>query len=206
MARPQSSLFKYAVAARALHGGVSGDKAIVREAGNTVLVAVADGLGHGEEACRAASLATDVLATGPIRPPCDLVIDCHHALARTRGAVLTLAVIDAARSTMNWLAVGNIEGRHIRETNNGSAARHGLVLAGGIVGHRLPHLHPTEVALRRGDILAFATDGIDPLFDMELSPDLTPQQAARRILARCHRGIDDALVLVGRWLGGDDQS
>jgi phosphoserine phosphatase RsbX len=196
------SRFDYAVAARGLDS-VSGDRSIVREEGDRILVAVADGLGHGSEACRAASLAMDVLATGPIRSPCELVVDCHRALAQTRGAVLTVAVINATCGTMTWLAVGNVEGKLVGQSTSGAAMRHSLLLAGGIVGHRLPHLHAADVALRAGDVLAFATDGIDPRFDEELLPALPPQQAARRILARCYKGTDDALVLVGRWIGGD---
>jgi phosphoserine phosphatase RsbX len=200
----RAALFDYAVATRAVDG-VCGDRSIVREEGDRILVAVADGLGHGREACRAASLAMDVLATGPIRPPGELVADCHRALAATRGVVIAVAVIDAVSRTMTWLAVGNVEGKHLRETAVGAAPPNVLTLTGGIVGYRLPHLHPSAIALHDRDVLAFATDGIDPGFDQELLPELTPRQAARRVLARCHRGSDDGLVLIGRWRGGDDR-
>jgi phosphoserine phosphatase RsbX len=198
-----SRLFDYGVAARSLDDAFSGDHAIVRDDGaGSVLVAVADGLGHGWEACRAASLAMQVLASpGAIRRPCELVHECHRALAETRGVVLAVAVIDAASGVMTWLAVGNVEGRLVRAGIG--VAPQGLMLAAGIVGHRLPRLHPAAIALRAGDILVFATDGIDPRFDEELLPGLPPRLAAEHILARCDRGTDDALVLVGHWLGRD---
>lgn len=199
-------LLDYAVAARSFDG-VSGDRALVHDdGGDRVLIAVADGLGHGEQAGHAASLAIDVLAAGPIRSPCELVVDCHRALAGTRGAVLALAVVDAANGMMTWLGVGNVEGRLIRAAApSGASTCHSLMLTGGIVGHHLPRLHPAVIAVNRGDMLAFATDGIDPRFDEELLPAFRPQPAAERILACCDKGIDDALVLVGHWIGRSDR-
>jgi phosphoserine phosphatase RsbX len=199
--RHGATLLEFAVASRSLDS-VSGDASLVREEGGRVLVAVADGLGHGAEAARAAGLTMDLLADAAIGSPARLIADCHRALGGTRGVVLTVAVIDAQDDTMTWLAVGNVEGRSLRYHADGMPVLHSLLLTGGIVGHRLPPLRPATIGLRGGDVIALATDGIDGSFERELLPDLTPRQAATRVLSRCHKHIDDALVLVGRWLGG----
>jgi hypothetical protein len=133
------------------------------------------------------------------------MMDCHVALAGTRGAVIGLAELDARRETMNWLAVGNIAGRLVRPTPERGRSNSSLLILGGIVGHRLPHLHLSTVAFQRGDIVAMATDGIDSEFEGEIRFDLSPPQAAQRILVRCAKDTDDALIVIGRWIGLDGE-
>jgi hypothetical protein len=47
-----------------------------------------------------------------------------------------------------------------------------------------------------------ATDGISPEFDEWPMLETDPQHLADEILIRHVKGIDDALVLVARYLGG----
>jgi phosphoserine phosphatase RsbX len=200
MAATRSSLLEHAVAARALEG-VSGDQCLVREDGNTVLMAVVDGLGHGPDAACAAAAAVDALRASTSCVATELVSDCHRALAATRGVVMALAIIDARSAAMTWLGVGNVEGRLVRHGGNAAPSCRALLLSGGIVGHRLPPLHPMALGLERGDLLAFATDGISGNFEDQLLPQFSPRQAATRILAHYGKQTDDCLVLVGRWIG-----
>jgi serine phosphatase RsbU (regulator of sigma subunit) len=193
------SLFDHAVASRA-HGGadVSGDLYIVRQLEHDVLVAVVDGLGHGHDAAAAARLAIATLQSEPIRTITGLVERCHAALMRTRGVVISLAMLDARRATMTWLAVGNVEGILIGAS---APKRESILMRGGIVGHRLPPLRAATIPLTPGDLLIFATDGIREGFAEGLRPNTPPQEAADRVLARYGRANDDALVLAGRWNG-----
>jgi hypothetical protein len=57
------------------------------------------------------------------------------------------------------------------------------------------------VQINRGDTLVFATDGLEVRFDRALASTLPPQSATDRILAEYGDTCDDALVLVGRYLG-----
>ena len=62
-------------------------------------------------------------------------------------------------------------------------------------------MRPASVRLGRGDLLLFATDGIDPAFADSL-PAAGPCRAiADGVLERHARPSDDALVLVVRYLG-----
>jgi serine phosphatase RsbU (regulator of sigma subunit) len=195
---------EYGIAGRAKPGErLSGDLAAVRELPEGFLLSVADGLGHGPEAAEAAAVAIATLDTGPDQSVSRLMEMCHAALAGTRGAVLALAALDACKQTLSWLAVGNVEGRLIRRTADGHREAQTLLMHSGIVGHRLPNLHPSTLALQPGDVVAMATDGIRSGFEAEIRLDLSPQQAATRVLARCARESDDALVLVGHWIGLD---
>ena len=39
-----------------------------------------------------------------------LLEQCHRALARTRGVVMSVASVRARELTVTWLGVGNVEG------------------------------------------------------------------------------------------------
>jgi phosphoserine phosphatase RsbX len=173
-----------------------GDRAVVAFAGDRVLAAVIDGLGHGPAAAAAAQAAAAVLERSAAQDPVATVQDCHRALRDTRGAALSLASIDVAEQTMTWLGVGNVEGRLWR----GAAATESLPVHGGIVGHELPRLSARTTPIGRGDVLIFATDGIQRDFADHLVPSGSCPEIAQRILDGHALGSDDALVLVARYL------
>ncbi len=198
----ERSLMDYGAAGHALDGGVeSGDLYLVQPFEGGILVAVADGLGHGPGAAHAAQAAIEVLAARPSEPPARLVEACHHALRYTRGAVLSLATIDAATERMTWLGVGNVEALLLRMDKAGIRAREAIVQQAGIVGQNCPTLRPATFAVQPGDLLLLATDGIGGGFDRAVRPGIAPQQLADCILSDYGRATDDALILVARWNG-----
>src|SRR5690242_3844796 len=94
----------HGVSGRALEGQVlSGDRGLVLPFPGGALVAAIDGLGHGREAAQAAEVATQVLEADPSAPVLELLARCHGRLHATRGAVIALASIDAARNEMTWI-------------------------------------------------------------------------------------------------------
>jgi phosphoserine phosphatase RsbX len=190
------------VARRARSGEtVSGDISSVQDASDGVLLAVVDGLGHGYSAELAARIAVATIAPWGGRPLLQLFADCHAVLEDTRGAVMALAAIDARESTLTWIAVGNIEGRLLHRSTDGTYEKKFLKVHGGIVGHRIPTLRSATLSIVSGDLVVLATDGIDNNFDQELRVDLPPQKMADHVLVRCGKHTDDALILVGRWIG-----
>lgn len=176
-----------------------GDRAVVAFAGERVLVGAIDGLGHGPEAAAAAEAAATVLESCVAQDPAATVGQCHHALRDTRGAALSLAWIDAAKHTMTWLGVGNVEGRLVRAAAP-FVATHSLLVHSGIVGHELPDLSAQTTTIARGDLLIFATDGVRRDFADGFVPSGSCGEIAHRILDRDALGTDDALVLVARYL------
>src|SRR5690242_8141961 len=94
---------EWGVAARPLHGqSESGDLHLVEIFQSAVLIAVLDGLGHGPEAALASRLAVATLKDNLGEPVTVLVERCHIALQKTRGAVLSLAMIEAQGREMTW--------------------------------------------------------------------------------------------------------
>jgi len=199
-----SSLLEWGVATLTLAGqSESGDLHLVREVGGGVLVAVVDGLGHGEEAGAAAKVAVATLDRFAREPVASLVQRCHEALLGTRGVVMSVAYFDPDRDAMTWIGLGNVEGVLVHENWAERSSRTSLVTRGGIVGSKgdLPPIRPWVIPVQARDLLVFATDGIRGGFSEEISRRDAPQQIADLLLARYGKGTDDALVLAARYLG-----
>jgi phosphoserine phosphatase RsbX len=190
----------WAVAAVALPGEEeSGDLHYVRQEGDRALLGVVDGLGHGPEAAHAARLAVEALGSSSGSELDSCFARCHRALSRTRGVVMSLASIDAAQRRLSWAAIGNVDGVLLRAEARDRPGSESLLMLGGVVGHQLPKLRPTELMLDPGDVLVLATDGIRSEFRAELNTDDGPEQLAQRVLSRHGKENDDALVLVARF-------
>jgi serine phosphatase RsbU (regulator of sigma subunit) len=193
---------EWSVASRALVGeSACGDVHVVEPHALGVLLAVIDGLGHGEEAASAAEVAAGVLRAQADRPVTELLQRCHAALAGTRGAAATLASIHAPSGIMAWAGVGDVEGILFRADAASGRPSEYVSQRGGVLGFRLPLVRPGSVPIRRGDVLILATDGISRAFADDPIPFASPAAAAARILERYAVAADDALVLVARMVG-----
>jgi len=198
----EQGVIDWSVAARTVSGqNVSGDLHLVKPFDGRVLVAVIDGVGHGDEAAAAARRAVEILDVYAAEPAIALVKRCHEALLKTRGVVLTVAKFHTAESTMTWLGVGNVESRLYRADAGASQPRESVLLRGGLVGYQLPALQAGVIPVEPGDLLVMATDGIRAEFENGINLHETTQQIADKILSLHFKGNDDALVLVARYLG-----
>lgn len=191
---------EWGVASRAIPGqSVSGDAYVVQPFSGGVLLAAVDGLGHGAEATAAASLAVGVLREHAEESPIALVGRCHESLRSTRGVVMSLASFHEADATLTWLGVGNVEGTLLRARPGFSPPREDFLLRPGVVGFQISPLRAVVVPVLTGDLLIFATDGIDSRFKEDAKNSLAPQACADAILARYVKPNDDALVLAVRF-------
>jgi phosphoserine phosphatase RsbX len=195
---------EWAAARRPVPGEqVCGDYPIAVDVGGTAaLFGVADGLGHGA-AAETAALRAEELVKRCRTEPLDVLLQlCHRGLTDTRGAALTLARIDFETGTLSWIGIGNVTADLVAKVPGGVQIRASALLAGGIVGYRMPHALAThQVSIGPGDLLVIATDGI--LEDHVQGIDFAaPAMAiAERILDAYSRDSDDALVLAARRRG-----
>jgi len=178
----------------------SGDAHVVVHLPGAALVAVIDGLGHGIEAAAAAQQAARTIEARALQPLDRIVEECHEALRRSRGAVMSLATFDARASVLSWLAVGNVEAVLLRRDPL-QERRETITPRGGIVGYQIPSLRPATIPISPGDTLVMATDGIRGSFIENLTAAEGPARLARSILAAHARGSDDSLVLAARFVG-----
>lgn len=176
----------------------SGDHAAFFRDRDLLMLAVCDGLGHGEPARIAADAAVASFRAGASREPAAVIEDCHAALGATRGAVMAVARIDETTGAMTLASAGNVDVqatafRRLRRFGGSSA------VVGGRPG---PLKVRTEtVPLLADDVVIVTTDGITSKAIIEDDPLLLrahPAAIAQRILERFARPNDDALVLVAR--------
>jgi phosphoserine phosphatase RsbX len=179
----------------------SGDVAVFVASERGGLVAVIDGLGHGDAAADAAEAAAQVMHEHVELPPQDLLQRCHEKLRRTRGAVMTLAWFDLQERTMAWTGVGNVEARFVRAGDRNDARHASPVVLGGVVGYNLPQVRMGTIPLEPGDAVVLATDGVAADYSVSLESGIAAQELAERVLERHRKGNDDALAVVVRYLG-----
>lgn len=192
---------QYAVISEPVAGETEcGDQFLVKEIGDSILVAVADGLGHGDEAALAAKKAIQILDSNADASIGELVIACDYALQETRGTALTIIHI-SDKNILSYLTVGNVAGVcwNLDETSNITVSA--LVLEGGIVGARLPfQLLVKNKKMKPGDIFILATDGVNSEFEIEPPRFESPQAIAKRLFNKFRITRDDGLILVAQLL------
>ena len=193
----------YGVAMMALAGEPAhGDRYVVKQHPEGVLLSVIDGLGHGSEAARAADIAVGVVEASPTHDPEELVAQCHRELRQSRGVVMTIVSLAPASGKALSVGVGNVQGMIIRQSPGKSQAeRDFFLLRGGVVGHIMPPVRASTHPLVKGDTMILATDGVGIEFTTEDRLDGAPQALAERIISRYALKTDDALVLVARYTG-----
>ena len=179
----------------------SGDRYVVQQSTNGILIALVDGSGHGAEAAAVARIAASTLEAHAWESPIALLLRCHDELKGTRGAVMTLAFIHLRDRTLTWIGVGNVEAVLFHEPGAEPARPDRALLRNGVIGYRLPTLRAEVLPLRPRDTLVIVTDGIRPDFDQGLVLGDDPQVIANGILTKHFSRGDDALVLVARYLG-----
>ncbi len=193
----EMQLIEWGIATKAIPGEVeSGDQYLIEPFPNGVLIAVVDGLGHGEKASIVAKKAVAEMKSYSHEPVISLLRRCHVRLKGTRGVVMSLVSFNFHDGIVDWLGVGNVEGVLFRADKSSNER---LMLRGGIVGYRLPSLHEATVPLKKGDTLILATDGLRSGFSEALTRTNSPQENADLIFSKYSRGTDDALVLVVRY-------
>lgn len=198
---------EWGVAGVPVHGEVqSGDRGLVQAVTRGALVAVVDGLGHGDAAAAAAARAVDTLRGHGDEALISLLHRCHEATRGTRGVAIGLAMINETRGTLTWLGVGDVAGVVMSRAGEYPPVRQPLFQSAGIVGARLPPLAEAIVPLRPRDLLIVATDGIRRTAEWQIIATAPPQSIADRILAEYRKETDDALVLVLRYLGHEARS
>lgn len=177
----------------------SGDLCLIKRVGVGTLIAVVDGLGHGEEAATAAHAAVHALERNAREPLSELVRRCHEALLGLRGVVLGLAYLDPQAATMTWLGVGNVGGILLRADAGSKPARITLVQSAGFIGGETPHPTTRSVPLALGDTVILFSDGIKDGFADSIVLTNTPKEIADSVIGRHTKGNDDALILVARY-------
>lgn len=162
--------------------------------GSRLSVLVIDGLGHGEEAERAARAGEQAFAESPFAAPASLYEDIHRAMTGTRGGAVAVAQYDGHADRLHFLGIGNIGASLI-----GPEKTRGLASHPGIVGGQFRRAQPFDYAQVNGHLLIMYSDGLQSRWNLQDYPGLAQRHPAV-IAAILHRdfcrGRDDVTVLV----------
>ena len=198
----ESSVLECGVAGSTFPGfSESGDRHVFQRTKEGALVAVVDGLGHGNEAAAAALKACAMLGSNAEEDVISLIKQCHVRLGGMRGVVMSLASFNFQEGLMTWIGVGNVQGTLLRRDGGVNGGDESLLLRPGVVGDQLPELQASVLPIFAGDSLIFATDGVRAKFDRSQVQSLSPREAAENVVAHYAKGNDDAFILVARYRG-----
>lgn len=171
---------------------ICGDQWGIQTLPDRALLVVADGLGHGPEAAKAAQAAVQVLAA-PATPTA-LMENAHHALHSTRGAAVAIAELHWSQQLVRFAGIGNISAAVLEGANR----RH-LVSHNGIVGHEMRKVQEFTTPWTANALLLLHSDGLTNHWNLADYPGLAAQDPSiiAGVLYRDFtRGRDDVTVVV----------
>jgi anti-sigma regulatory factor (Ser/Thr protein kinase) len=176
---------------------VCGDQWGVTEGKPRRTFLLADGLGHGPDAARAARAAVDTLYKHPDLSVTALLEAVHDALRSTRGAAVAIAELDADRGTVAFGGLGNISGTIFAE----AAPPRRMVSTNGTAGVEARHIREFAYPWSEGATLVLHSDGISTHWSLSDYPGLAQHDPAiitGVVYRDFARGNDDATIVVAR--------
>jgi anti-sigma regulatory factor (Ser/Thr protein kinase) len=175
---------------------VNGDAFVVQQWGESMLVGVIDGLGHGQFAHRAAQTARQYVESHFDQPLDQVFRGTGRACRATRGVVMALARFDWGRGRLTFASVGNILVRV-----SPRAEPFHFVIRRGVIGLNAPHAVVTEHDWPLDHLFVMHSDGVSTHWGWKDFPewiDRPPAAMAQALLHAKGKVEDDATVIVVR--------
>ncbi len=155
---------------------------------------VIDGLGHGEEAERAARAGVRAFTQAPFANPTLVLEDMHLAMTGSRGGAAALVQFNPAADRLDFVGIGNIGASLL-----GPERSRGLASHPGIVGGQYRKAQSFDYAQVSGQRLILYSDGLQSRWNLRDYPGLSfrhPAVVATVLHRDFCRGRDDVTVLV----------
>ena len=160
--------------------------------GPQTMIAVADGLGHGEKAQYAAQVICEYIQEHASDDLEDILRGASTAAKHTRGAAVALVRIDPDARNLSFAAVGNVE------LQSHSAQPFRPIGSPGIVARPLRRVNAYEHSIQQGDMFVVYTDGISSRFCFEDHTDGDAEEIAHHLVSTFGKDHDDATCIVIR--------
>jgi anti-sigma regulatory factor (Ser/Thr protein kinase) len=196
---PQQLPLEVGIASRARQGSVvNGDSYVVTALGHQLVVAVIDGLGHGEFAHQAAERIRRYVESHNHRPLDSIFAGAERAARGTRGGVMALAAFDCSeyQVKVNFASIGNIE------TKSRWSLAGSLPVKRGIIGNHAPPPRVVCKDFAEREALVMFSDGISSRWQESDRGKLLEggvNEMAQLLLNKYSRGNDDATLALVRW-------
>lgn len=174
---------------------VCGDRWVSKQADGALWVAVIDGLGHGPQAAVASAQAARAFqAADPQASVQDVLRLTHEQIKGTRGAVMAVAAIRPALSSLEFSGVGNISAM----LANGATSQR-LASYDGTLGYSVRTIRQQTYTWTPDSVLIMASDGISTRWNLAAHPGLLSRHPSV-IAAALHRDFgrqnDDTTLLA----------
>lgn len=183
------------VTQRSLHDDPAcGDAWQVAFAGEGISALVVDGLGHGEEAEKAARAGCQAFAQAPFARPEQVLDELHQAMNGTRGGAAAVAQFDYDSAQLRFAGIGNIGATLVAPGKSRGLASHP-----GIVGAQFRRAQTFTFDDASQQVLILYSDGLQSRWNMADYPGLIhlhPAIIASVLYRDFCRGRDDITVLV----------
>lgn len=163
------------------------------QAGRTAVL-VADGLGHGPDAARAAAVGCEVFDTMPFQTPGGTLDRMHAAMRSTRGGAVFIAHLDTQANEITYCGAGNIAGRVVSGLEDRS-----LISQHGTAGVQIRRSVDTRMPWPPHALLVLHSDGLATRWNLDAAPGLLqhhPTLVAAWLVRDHTRGRDDVTVVV----------
>jgi anti-sigma regulatory factor (Ser/Thr protein kinase) len=173
---------------------VNGDAFLIKQWGESALVGVIDGVGHGPLAYTAAQAALQYVERHYDQPLTDIFLGVARTCRATRGVVMGLARFDWGQGTLTFASVGNVEARVF-----GSPESMNFVVPRGILGLTARRAVVTQHRWAPSNVMVFYSDGLNTHWRWSDFPQLAAASAtiaAQELLRAFAREADDATVVV----------
>jgi anti-sigma regulatory factor (Ser/Thr protein kinase) len=175
---------------------VCGDGWGVRTNGESILLMVVDGLGHGILAADAAREAERIFGRASTNAPTPILQDSHNALKKTRGAAMAVCSLHFGKQLASFAGVGNIGSSIVSPHGSRGMASHN-----GIVGHQMEKIQEFTFPWGADSILVMYSDGLKSSWDLTAYPGIWskhPGLIAGLLLRDFTRDRDDVTVLIAK--------
>lgn len=172
---------------------VSGDNAIVCPTPDGLLLACIDASGHGPRAHAVAQTLTQRIQALAGRDLREMLQRLHEAAIGTVGAAVALVRVDAARSQLRMVGVGNIRAR-LTGTQSWTG-----VSRDGVLGERFSMPEEQVCTLHADDVLILHSDGVRESLDRQALARAhlgSAHMLAHALMAQGARDTDDASCVV----------
>jgi anti-sigma regulatory factor (Ser/Thr protein kinase) len=192
------------ICVRALAGETqSGDACVEIRTPRGVIVAMADGLGHGASAATAANAFVQCVREAGLLALEQVFARAHRALLKTRGAVAAVARFDPERGEVEVAGIGNIA---LQLARTGALRTEYPLVMPGVLGSAYRVVRPQVFPFGLGDLLVMHSDGIRSRFDLKLARALPAQAAADAVVRSHSKGTDDAACAIIRGVLDDSSA
>ncbi len=173
----------------------NGDAYIIDKQDDSVLIALIDGIGHGQKAWSAAQTAIYTINQHKSAPLSTIIRQIHQNSLGTRGSVAALMSFDLSTKTVTHAGIGNIRCQHFQSSDLTS-----YISQRGTLGVRIPpNIITTTNTYDDDSVFILNSDGLSPHWSWLNHPHmhhLSADRIAQNILRTYNQYRDDASILV----------